>query len=142
MTKQEFEELTGWEVSQEEYAEYDAMYLASGDLDKRDFCADLKKHKGSKIIKELVAECHRRQMREYDAIRDAQRLQKENDELRGKMAEMLVEKAYQTGSNADRVAAIVCCGGVREYLLKKMDMRCTPLTDEDMKDVREILKAM
>lgn len=56
MTRQEFEDRTGKSVTPEEYAQIEAMYMATGSMDKDQFCAEYKRHGASA----LVAEYYRR----------------------------------------------------------------------------------
>lgn len=138
MTKQEFETLTGIEVSLEEYAQYDDIYLQT-DMDKQHFCADIKKHKNSSIIRELTYKCHRNDDIISSIRDDLQKKNEENDKLKDKLANMMIIHAYQTGSLVDRNEAIEFCGGVREYLIKKMN-KGLKLSDEDMKDIKKIIE--
>lgn len=51
MTKQEFEERVGYNVSETDFYTINQMYLESGqDMDKDAFCEDYKKHGDSKLL--------------------------------------------------------------------------------------------
>lgn len=54
MLQKEFEERVGRQVSDEEYVEADAMYMAAGDLDKDEFCREYVKVGQSRLVKELA----------------------------------------------------------------------------------------
>lgn len=55
MTIEEYSTRMGYKETcdQQEYATADAIYLNAGNLDKDEFCADYRKHKGSIIIETL-----------------------------------------------------------------------------------------
>ena len=52
MTQQEFEDRTGKTVSSGKYALIEAMYMAAGNMDKDQFCAEYKKHGASVLVAE------------------------------------------------------------------------------------------
>ena len=55
MTKQEFENLTEMQVTDERFNEIKAIYMAcTQDIDKQTFCDDFKKHSHSVIISDLT----------------------------------------------------------------------------------------
>lgn len=53
MLKKEFEERIGRSVSEEEYVEANAMYMAAGDIDKDEFCREWKRIGESPLLKGL-----------------------------------------------------------------------------------------
>lgn len=50
MTKLEFTQRTGIELTDAEYKNVETMYLEAGNMDKDDFCKDYKKHKDSTLL--------------------------------------------------------------------------------------------
>ena len=50
MTKLEFTQKTGIELTDAEYKNVETMYLEAGNMDKDDFCKDYKKHKDSTLL--------------------------------------------------------------------------------------------
>lgn len=59
MNKQEFEQRTGINLTDDEYQKVEEMYMLCGNIDKDEFCKDYKKHKDSEMLRiftELVKE--------------------------------------------------------------------------------------
>lgn len=54
MTQQEFEDRTGKVITSEEYARIEAMYMAAGNMDKDQFCAEYKKHSSSALVADII----------------------------------------------------------------------------------------
>lgn len=52
MTQQEFKDRTGKTVASEEYERIEAMYMAAGNMDKDQFCAEYRKHGASALVVE------------------------------------------------------------------------------------------
>ncbi len=59
MLQHEFEELIGREVTTEEYAEANAMYMAAGEMDKAEFCREWTKIGKSRLVACLYETAHR-----------------------------------------------------------------------------------
>ena len=53
MTRQEFNDRTGYTLDEEQYREVEAMYIAAGNMDKDVFCKDYKKHNDSALVAEF-----------------------------------------------------------------------------------------
>ena len=53
MTRKEFEECTGLQVSAVEFCTINDIYMAAGEMDKDTFCKEWKQHGESKLLAEL-----------------------------------------------------------------------------------------
>lgn len=111
MLHNEFEKLAGLQVTEDEFNEINAMYMNAGDIDKKDFVEDWKKHKDSVILKELNDTCNFRQRVIGMNVNDIKNLKKNIEEhedllatamsnhlktvndLKKKMAVFLIDKA-------------------------------------------------
>ena len=56
MTRQEFNERTGYTLNEEQYREVEAMYMAAGNMNKDVFCKDYKKHQSCRKVERETAE--------------------------------------------------------------------------------------
>lgn len=111
MTQQEFEARTGKAVTSEEYARIEAMYMAAGNMDKDQFCAEYKKYGEST----LVAEYYRR----ITVLNGM--LEERNNELddarqkRTSLAEFLLGKAAAYDDTDFYREAVRLIGGKQRY---------------------------
>lgn len=67
MLHNEFEKLTGIQVTDEEFNEINAMYMtANQNFDKESFCKDWKKHKDSTLLQDFYTQvcCFEKQVKE------------------------------------------------------------------------------
>ena len=53
MTRKEFEDRTGLQVTAPEYSTVNDIYMAAGEMDKDTFCKEWKQHGESKLLAEL-----------------------------------------------------------------------------------------
>lgn len=133
MTQQEFEARTGKAVSSEEYARIEAMYMAAGNMDKDQFCAEYKKHGEST----LVAEYYRR-ITVLNGV-----LEERNNELddarqtRTNLAEFLIGNASAYDDTDFYLVAVGLIGQKATTLYKLKNN--IPLWDEDIKYLEEVL---
>lgn len=133
MTRQEFEDRTGQTVASEEYARIEAMYMAAGNMDKDQFCAEYKRHGASA----LVAEYYRR----ITVLNGM--LEERNNELddarqnRTSLAEFLLGKAA-TYDDTDFYREAVRLIGRKAAVLYKVK-NGLPLWEEDVKYLEEAL---
>lgn len=133
MTQQEFEARTGKTVTSEEYARIEAMYMAAGNMDKDQFCAEYKKH-GASV---LVAEYYRR-ITVLNGV-----LEERNNELddarqkRTSLAEFLLGKAAAC-DDTDCYREAVRLIGRKAAVLYKVKSGL-PLWEEDIKCLEEVL---
>ena len=80
MLHNEFEKLAGLQVTEDEFNEINAMYMNAGDIDKKDFVEDWKKHKSSVILDELNDTCNYRQQVIFKYEADIKELKKDIEE--------------------------------------------------------------
>ena len=133
MTQQEFEDRTGKVVTSEEYERIEAMYMAAGNMDKDQFCAEYKKHG----VSALVAEYYRR----ITVLSGM--LEERNNELddvrlkRTSLAEFLLGKAAAY-DDTDFYREAVKLIGRKAVVLYKVKSGL-PLWEEDIKYLEEVL---
>ena len=90
MTRKEFEERTGLNVSAVEFCTVNDIYMAAGEMDKDTFCKEWKKHSESK----LLAELWKRVKHEHDL---GMQKKEECDKLYGErweLVDFLLERAH------------------------------------------------
>lgn len=133
MTQQEFEDRTGKTVSSGKSALIEAMYMAAGNMDKDQFCAEYKKH-GASV---LVAEYYRR-ITVLNGV-----LEERNNELddarqkRTSLAEFLLGKATAY-NDTDFYREAVRLIGRKAAVLYKVKSGL-PLWEEDVVCLEEVL---
>lgn len=140
MTQQEFEKLTGTEVCSSTYDYIQRVYMAAGNMEKKEFCEDWKDGyvSESKIVSYLTneVEIYRATISNYEN-------QLENDAnslktLIDSFVDFLVYEAEHYSATALRDKAIKLVG-VREYLRRKI-VAGFELWKEDRETLDEILK--
>lgn len=128
MTRQEFTERTGLNVTEAEFKPINEMYLESGqDIDKDIFCKDYKQHKDSILLKEFY--------------KQADRLKDKMDRARDyvdSLADFIIDQAHELNSKALRSKAIEILG-LEEYL-KIVVIKGFDLWEEDRTDLIELLQ--
>lgn len=140
MTQQEFEKLTGTEVCSSTYDYIQRVYMAAGNMEKKEFCEDWKDGyvSESKIVSYLTneVEISRTTISNYEK-------QIKNDQachqgFVDQMVDFLVYEAehYSAPVLRDKAIKIV---GVREYLRRKI-VAGFELWKEDREALDEILK--
>lgn len=142
MTHQEFEELTGRQVTPEDYHFIEILYMAAGEMSKSEFCEELRS-----MCTHNVANNHmglRRSLKEigqYVATTEAEldTLRRETRRTHTDLAETLIGKAclYQ---DSDLYKAAIQLIGQREAVLLKLRLDL-PLWDEDKQYILATLKA-
>ena len=82
MNRHEFEARTGWEVSDDDYAQIEKIYMNAGEMDKDEFCRDYAKGNGHEIMNYLSqkADDQRNHIRKLD--KKIARLEEECGEMR------------------------------------------------------------
>lgn len=90
MLKEEFEKLVGYEVADSVYSEIEAAYMAAGEMDKKDFCKEFKKHQlnKSEVFWEIVKTVTKTK-------NDSDFYEKQFNEMKEKMEKQLVEKGLK-----------------------------------------------
>jgi len=140
MIQQEFQKLTGTEVTSDTYDYIQRVYMAAGDMDKKSFCEDWRDGhvSESKIVSHLVNEVEicRATISNYEK-------QLENDAnslktLIDSFVDFLVYETEHYSAPALRDKAIKMVG-IREYLRRKIAAGFE-LWKEDREALDEILK--
>lgn len=140
MTQQEFETLTGLNVSASEFDYINRIYMATN-FQKDKFCAEWKtSHKAirtSDILCDMLMESENREA----TLNDTRKLYKaacdNAQRFNSDMADFLIEQYEVTGTTALREKAIKLIGK-REYLRRKVEAGYV-LTKEDRAALSEIL---
>lgn len=127
MTRQEFNERTGYTLNEEQYREVEAMYMAAGNMNKDVFCKDYKKHNDSA----LVAESYNRSVVLMEKHQSCRKVERET-------AEFLIGKAHTYNDTDFRRAAIRLIGE-REVVLITIAMGL-PLFEEDAEYIKNNIR--
>lgn len=141
MTRKEFEELTGRQVTPEDYRLIEILYMAAGEMDKSEFCKEIRI-----MCAYDAANDHmdlRRSLKEIGRRvgvigAELDTLKRETRRTHTELAEVLVGKAcaYQ---DPDLYKAAIRLIGQGEVTLLKLRMDL-PLWDEDKRYIIETLK--
>lgn len=108
MTKQEFEERIGHPVTDNEYAQADAIYLAAGDMDKDTFCELYKSEEGLRNLVAILAD------RVYT-------MEANVDALRNKIKSIGLQYLEHHQCDDDDAKLAVSILGYREYIRVKLE---------------------
>lgn len=127
MTRQEFNERTGYTFNEEQYREVEAMYMAAGNMNKDVFCKDYKKHNDSA----LVAEFYNQSVALTEKYQSCRKVERET-------AELLIGKAHTYNDTDFRRAAIRLIGE-REVVLITIAMGL-PLFEEDAEYIKNNIR--
>lgn len=127
MTRQEFNERTGFTLNEEQYRGIEAMYLAAGNMDKDVFCKDYKKHNDSA----LVAEFYNQAVALTEKHQSCRKVERDT-------AELLIGKAHAYDDTDFRKAAIRLIGE-KEVVLITVSMGL-PLFDEDAEYIKNNIR--
>jgi len=141
MTQQEFEKITGTEVTPSSFDYINRVYMAAGDIDKSTFCKDwLNEYVSeSKIVSYLTmtVEEHEGTIKnlERQVKQDAECLQNFTDQ----MVDFLILQAEKWSATDLREKAIKLVG-IREYLRRKIEYGFE-LWKADREALSQILKS-
>lgn len=127
MTKQEFEERYGSEVSNEVFDNINDLYMGADDMDKDTFVKDYKKHEESMLLQTYFYK--------------AQKQEKVIDNLKQQLASLtdtLIQKGSEWGDKETLDIAINAIG-MKNVILRKIALNIE-LEDDDLKYVAENLK--
>ena len=141
MTQKEFEELTGRVVKPEDYSVIESLYMAAGDMDKKEFCKEIKamcaydyaddKIELRKCLREISKHVNRIEAENRGLRKD---LRTRNEEL----AEFLIGKAHAYNDTDFRKEAVKLVG---QSAVVKMTMDMgLPLWEEDKELIRSVLE--
>lgn len=123
MNKKEFESRIGSEVSNTTFDYANRVYMAAGDMDKEDFCADWKKNKVEKsnIVSALTLEVEGLNAALKSANSCYERAEQGLRDFAGQMADFLIIQAEKWSASDLRRKAIDLVGN-KEYLRRKIEM--------------------
>lgn len=99
ITRQEFNDRTGYRLNEEQYKEVETMYIAAGNMNKDVFCKDYKKHNDSA----LMAEFYNQSVALMEKHQRCRKIERET-------AEFLIGKAHAYDDTDFRKAAIRLIG--------------------------------
>lgn len=141
MTQKEFEELTGRVVKPEDYSVIESLYMAAGDIDKKEFCKEIKAmcaydYADDKIeFRQCLREISKHIVRIEAENRGLKKgLNTRNEEL----AEFLIGKAHAYNDTDFRKEAVKLVG---QSAVVKMTMDMgLPLWEEDKELIRSVLE--
>lgn len=153
MLKEEFEKLTGREVTFAEYEVANAMYMSDNNTDKQTFCKMFVKmnlfgymSSQANYIKKLRRDVHCNEQSAIEAKRLLEESENKVDELKEQLSQheihhdMFVERlAIKLHQNAEEIAEMLCDEiGVKDYLSILSVNECTPIKE----DVNAVLKSI
>ena len=147
MLQKEFEERIGRSVTEQEYVEANAMYMAAGDIDKDTFCREWLKIGSSVLVKGLFETAYQKGKK----VQELELLHKEAVEICSDAADAMLEiekglldfeeeSPYRCANAAellDRKAWWLV--GAKEVVLRKIKMGMD-LTEKDKNYINEHLK--
>lgn len=134
MTLQEFNQLTGLNVTEKEFEAINEMYMAAGEMDKATFCKEYKQHGESKLVAELM-EAFRLEQEEVDkAYEYMHKRNKERDQL----VDFLLEQSQELSSTALQKKAIDMIG--HTYVIRRKIKLGLPLCELDLEYISKNLE--
>lgn len=147
MLQKEFEERIGRTVTEQEYVEANAMYMAAGDIDKDVFCREWKKICMSPLVQGLYDTAYQKSKK----VDELELLHKEAQEIVSDAADAMLEieqglldfeeespcRCANAAELLDRKAWWLV--GAKEVVLRKINMGM-PLSEKDMNYITEHLK--
>lgn len=148
MLQHEFEERIGRSVTEQEYVEANAMYMAASDMDKDEFCREWVKTGGARLVKCLAEKTYQ----QGKAVNEQKLLHQEALEIISDAADAIleIEQGLLDGETAERTSREVFAAelldrkawwlvGAKEVVLRKIKMGME-LTEKDKNYINEHLK--
>ena len=87
MLQKEFEDRIGRSVTEQEYVEADAVYMAAGDMDKDEFCREWLKIGSSRLVRCLAETAHQKGKK----VQELELLHKETMDIVNNAADAMLE---------------------------------------------------
>lgn len=134
MTKEEFEERSGWKVSDAEFARIESAYMSAGEMDKDAFCRHWRECGKNPLVEALLSESVKREERIAALAEEKKALLSQREEL----AEFLLGKSCAYEDSEFRNEAIRLIGS-RAAVAMKVKM-LLPLWEEDKVVVLDALE--
>lgn len=113
MTREEFNSLTGLNVTENEFDNINEMYMAAGNMDKATFCKEYKQHGESKLVAALFEGFQIEQENSDDAHKSWRKLFDERE----KLVDFLLEQSQELSSTALQKKAIDMIG--HTYVIRR-----------------------
>lgn len=146
MLQKEFEERIGRSVTEQEYVEANAMYMAAGDIDKDTFCREWLKIGSSALVKGLFETAYQKGKK----VQELELLHKEAVEICSDAADAMLEIEQGLLDGEVHTAREVFAAelldrkawwlvGAKEVVLRKIKMGMA-LTEKDKNYINEHLK--
>ena len=146
MLQKEFEERIGRSVTEQEYVEADAVYMAAGDMDKDEFCREWLKIGSSRLVRCLAETAHQKGKK----VQKLELLHKEAVEICSDAADAMLEIEQGLLDGEEHTAREVFAAelldrkawwlvGAKEVVLRKIKMGMA-LTEKDKNYINEHLK--
>ena len=127
MTKLEFTQRTGIELTDAEYKNVEMMYLEAGNMDKDDFCKDYKEHKDSTLLGVFYGQA--------EHLKDKLTIMREE---RSKTVDLLLKMAQTTGAIELLNEAIFLVG--HKDVIKRKIRLGLPFWDDDLDYIKANLQ--
>lgn len=134
MTRKEFEERTGLQVSAVEFCTINDIYMAAGEMDKDTFCKEWKQHGESKLLAELWHRVKSEHDMGMEKKEECDKLYRERWEL----VDFLLERAQKFGDEELLLKAIDMVGHAA-VIRRKLTLEM-PLWERDRAYIKENLK--
>lgn len=133
MTRQEFEQRTGCQLTPEAYEPIERIYMAAGEMDKDLFCEEWKQHGDSPLVAALMDTIGRRERKTILDQKTIKRLQHELDHT----CDLLICAAEDNADDClrSRVRELF---GARDVILAMVD-NGYKLLDEDREYLHQYL---
>ena len=143
MLQKEFEERIGRSVSEEEYVEANAMYMAAGDIDKDEFCREWKRIGESPLLKGMFDTAYNLNQ----AMQEHKLMLNETREMLSDAADAMldIEAMLPAGETSGTVAAelekkaLWLLGSKKQLVLRKL-AKGIALCEEDVEYINNHLK--
>lgn len=126
MTREEFNSLTGLNVTENEFDGINDMYMAAGEMDKATFCKEYKQHGESRLVAELLEGF---QLEQEEVDKAYQYMHKRNEE-RDQLVDFLLEQSQELSSTALQKKAIDMIG--HTYVIRRKIKLGLPLCELDL----------
>ena len=142
MLQKEFEDRIGRSVTEQEYVEANAMYMAAGDIDKDTFCREWLKIGSSALVKGLFETAYQKGKK----VQELELLHKEAVEICSDAADAMleIEQGILNGKTVEHTTNELekkawWLVGAKEVVLRKIKMGMA-LTEKDKNYINEHLK--
>ncbi|WP_300935181.1 hypothetical protein [uncultured Muribaculum sp.] len=136
MNRHEFEVRTGWDISDDDYAHIEKIYMNAGEMDKDKFCRDYAKGNGHEIMNYLSKAVDDQRSHVSKLDQRISNLERE----RGEMVDFMIAKHVETQDESFRKYALELLGGTKQYILRKCHM-ALPLDDLEQAWIIELLES-